>query len=47
MCNSMRKPTGSSGVDHMTAKYQHLNRTFHKIEEVDTFGDSEKGFARK
>ena len=41
MRNSMRKPTGSSGVDEMTAKCQHLNRTFHQIEEGDTFGDSD------
>ena len=41
MCNSMRKPTGSSGVDDMTAKCQHLNRSFHQIEEGDTFGDSD------
>ena len=41
MCNSMRKPTGSSGVDDITAKCQHLNRTFHQIEEGDTFGDSD------
>ena len=37
----MRKPTGSSSVDDMTAKCQHLNRTFHQIEEGDTFGDSD------
>ena len=37
---AQRKSTGSSGVDNMTAKCQHLNRTFHQIEEGDTFGDS-------
>ena len=41
----MRKPTGSSGVDDMTAKCQHLNRTLHQIEEGDTFGDSDSELA--
>ena len=39
MCNSMRKPTGSSGIDDMTAKSQSLQRSLHQIEEGDTFGD--------
>ena len=39
MCNSMRKPTGSSGVDDMTAKCQSLHRFLYQIEEADSFGD--------
>ena len=39
MCNSMRKPTGSSGIDDMTAKCQSLQRSLYQIEEGDTFGD--------
>jgi len=39
MCNSMRKPTDSSGIDDMTAKSQSLQRSLHQIEEGDTFGD--------
>jgi len=39
MCNSMRKPTGSSGIDDMTAKSQSLQRPLHQIEIGDTFGD--------
>jgi len=35
----MRKPTGSSGIDDMTAKCQSLQRSLHQIEEGDTFGD--------
>jgi hypothetical protein len=34
----MRKPTGSSGIDDMTAKSQSLQRSLHQI-EGDTFGD--------
>ena len=30
----MRKPTGSSGIDDMTAKCQFLQRSLHQIEEV-------------
>ena len=37
----MRKPTGSSGSDDVTAKCQTLNRSLHQIEEGDTFGDSD------
>ena len=33
MCNSMRKPTGSSGIDNFTAKCQALNRSFYALEE--------------
>ena len=35
----MRKPTGSSGIDDMTAKSQSLQRSLHQIEEGETFGD--------
>ena len=35
----MRKPTGSSDIDDMTAKSQSLQRSLHQIEEGDTFGD--------
>ena len=35
----MRKPTGSSGINDMTAKSQCLQRSLHQIEEGDTFGD--------
>ena len=41
MCNSMRKPTGSSGIDDFTAKCQALNRSLYALEEGDTFGDSD------
>jgi len=41
MCNNMRNPTGSSGSDDVTAKWQTLNRSLHQIEEGDTFGDSD------
>ena len=35
----VRKPTGSSGrLDDVTAKGQYLIRSFHRIEEDDTFG---------
>ena len=36
MCNSMRKPTVSSGIDDMTAKCQSLQRSLY---QEDTFGD--------
>ena len=39
MSNSMRKQTGSSGIDDITAKCQSLQRSLHQIEEGDTFGD--------
>ena len=35
MCNNMRKPTGSFGIDDFTAKCQSLNQ----IEEGEAFGD--------
>ena len=35
----MRKPTGSSGIDDMTAKSQSLQHSLHQIEEGDTFKD--------
>ena len=41
MCNSMRKPTGTSGIDDFTAKCQALNRSLYALEEGDTFGDSD------
>ena len=41
MCNGMKKPTGSSGIDDFTAKCQTLNRALFSIEEANTFGDSE------
>jgi cobalamin biosynthesis protein CobT len=39
MCNNMRKPTGSSGIDDFTAKCQSLNRNLYQIEEGEAFGD--------
>ena len=41
MCESMRKPTGSSGIDDFTQKCQTLYRSLAAIEEGDTFGDSD------
>jgi len=41
MCNSMRKPTGSSG-DDMTSKCQALNRNLFQMEEEDVFGESDE-----
>ena len=35
----MRKPTGSSGIDDMTAKCQSLQRCLYQIDGEDTFGD--------
>ena len=37
----MRKPTGSSGIDDITAKCQALNSSLYTLEEGDTFGDSD------
>ena len=39
MCNQMKKPTGSSGVDDFTAKCQSLHRSLFSMEEGTTFGD--------
>ena len=41
MCNSMRKPTGSSGIDDFTAKFQAPTRSLHALEEGYTFEDSD------
>jgi len=41
MYNSMRKPTGSSGIDDLTAKWQALNRSLYALEEGYMFGDSD------
>jgi len=42
MCESMRKPTGSLGIDDFTQKRQTLYRSLAAIEEGDTFGDSDE-----
>jgi hypothetical protein len=41
MCDKMRKPTGSSGIDDFTQKCQTLYRSLASLEEGDTFGGSE------
>jgi len=42
MCNSGRKPTGSSGLDDLTQKCQALHRALFQKEEGDAFGDSDE-----
>jgi len=41
LCNSMLKPTGSSGVDEIIAECHTLNKSLYALKEGDTFGDSD------
>jgi len=41
MCDRMKKPTGSSGIDDFTAKCQTLNCALFSIKQANTFDDSD------